>query len=262
MDNQIDQGNIPKQAIQVVEIAEELFENQLIGIYLYGSAILGGLHPNSDVDVLLITNHEMPGEIRNELTKQLMTISGEVGCTQKRPLEVTVINQGDMIPWQFPPKCEYMYGEWLREEMEAGGIPQPYYDPDIAILLQQARGYSVPLKGPKAMKLIPPIPISEIRKAMKDSLPGLVAGVRGDERNVLLTLARMWFTAATGEICPKDVASKWVLPKLPPDLAPLLEMAQNAYLGQCSDKWEGVEIETALLVGFMENTVKSLLADT
>ena len=33
-----------------------------------------------------------------------------------RPLEVTVINQKDVVPWKFPPKHEFMYGEWLREQ--------------------------------------------------------------------------------------------------------------------------------------------------
>ncbi len=34
-----------------------------------------------------------------------------------RPLEVTVINQKDIVPWHFP-KYEFMYGEWLREQFE------------------------------------------------------------------------------------------------------------------------------------------------
>ena len=28
-----------------------------------------------------------------------------------------------------------MYGEWLREQFDKGAIPEPTYDPDLAILL-------------------------------------------------------------------------------------------------------------------------------
>jgi len=260
MENNINLKNVPDEAFQVLEVIEELFENQLIGIYLYGSAILGGLHINSDVDILVISNQDLSEATRSELTKQLMLISGRIGCKNlKRPLEVTIINQNDIVPWQFPPKCEYMYGEWLREQMEAGDIPQASYDPDVAILLWQARSYSLSLKGPEAIKVIEPIPMIDIQKAIRCSLPGLIASVKGDERNVLLTLARMWFTMSTGEICSKDIAAEWATPKLPQNLAALLEIAGKAYLGECDDCWSDLETEITSLVAFMNKSIENLL---
>lgn len=260
MANNIHFKSVPNQALQVVEVVEELFENQLIGIYLYGSAILGGLHINSDVDILVIINQALTETTRNELTKRLMFISGKIGCKNlKRPLEVTVINQNDIVPWQFPPKCEFMYGEWLREQIETGDIPQAYYDPDVAILLWQARNHSLSLKGSEVIKVIKPIPMKDIQKAIRCSLPELIAGVKGDERNVLLTLARMWFTISTDEICSKDMAAEWVTPRLPQNLAVLLEMARKAYLGECDDCWSDLEVEITSLVAFMNKSIESLL---
>ncbi|EXG85945.1 nucleotidyltransferase family protein [Clostridium sp. ASBs410] len=259
MANSINLKSVPNQALQVAEVIEDLFENQIIGIYLYGSAILGGLHINSDVDILVIINQDLTEATRNDLTKRLMLISGKIGCENlNRPLEVTIINQNDIVPWQFPPKCEFMYGEWLREQMEAGDIPQACYDPDVAILLWQARSHSLSLKGPEAIKVIEPISMNDIQKAIRSSLPNLIAGVKGDERNVLLTLARMWFTIATGEICSKDMAAEWLIPRLPQNLAVLLEIARNAYLGECEDYWGDLEAEITSLVVFMNNSIENL----
>ena len=140
-------NEIPQQVKQVVSIAETLLQGQILGMYLYGSATMNKLRPDSDIDILIITRQELNLSTKKELTKQLLEISGFVGCAEKRPLEITVIHQKDIIPWQFPPKCEYMYGEWLRKEMEAGMIPQACFDPDIAILLWQARKSSMTLKG-------------------------------------------------------------------------------------------------------------------
>jgi len=164
--NNIKLKSAPNQALQIAEVIEELFGNHLIGIYIYGSAILGGLHINCDVDILVIINQVT----RNKLTKHLMLISGRIGCKNlNRPLEVTIINQDDIIPWQFPPKCEFMYGEWLKEQMEPGDIPQTCYDPDVAILLWQARSHSLSLKGPEAINVIEPIPMKDIQKAIRCS---------------------------------------------------------------------------------------------
>ncbi|MGL5675447.1 MAG: nucleotidyltransferase domain-containing protein [Cellulosilyticaceae bacterium] len=63
--------NIPKEATEAASVLERLLENQLIGIYLYGSAILGGLHVNSDVDILALCKESLSEAIRGELTKNL-----------------------------------------------------------------------------------------------------------------------------------------------------------------------------------------------
>lgn len=208
----------------------------------------------------MIINQDLSEATRNELTKGLMLISGRIGCENlKRPLEVTIINQNDIVPWQFPPKSEFMYGEWLREQIEAGDIPQASYDPDVAIILWQARSYSLSLKGLEVIKVIDPIPMKDIQKAIRCSLPELIAGVKGDERNVLLTLARMWFTISTGEICSKDIAAEWATPKLPQNLAALLEIARKAYLGEWDDCWSDLEAEITSLVTFMNKSIENLL---
>ena len=45
---------IPFQAMQVFDLVSALLGDQILGVYLYGSAVLGGLQANSDVDLLLI----------------------------------------------------------------------------------------------------------------------------------------------------------------------------------------------------------------
>ncbi len=246
-----------KQIHQVVLIADELFKMNIIGIYLYGSYVLGRIYQNSDLDILIIINEKIKNDVRKTLTRYLLNISGVIGNYEKMPLEVTVVNLNDIISWQFPPKCEYMYGEWLREEIETGNIPQPYYDPDLTILLWQARLHSIPLKGEYFEKVIPVIPNIEIEKAIMQSLPTLIANIKGDERNVLLTLSRMWFTLEKQDVCSKDVAAEWVISKLPDNLAPLMEMARQAYLGKTIDKWEGLEKSTVLLVNFMKEKIEN-----
>lgn len=49
-----------------------------------------------------------------------------------------------------------MYGEWLREQFDKGAIPEPTYDPDLAILLSQLRENSINLFGPEATEVIEP----------------------------------------------------------------------------------------------------------
>lgn len=251
---------IPKEAIQALKIVEELLDSEVVAVYLFGSAVMGGLRINSDVDVLVVVN-KLPELARRKLTDRLMMISGKIGNTDSvRPLEVTVIKHGDVVPWQYPPKNEFIYGEWLRDQFEEGQIPKPTYDPDLAIVLAQVRKNSVSLFGPDAPDILAPVPMTDIRRAIKESLPGLLEGIKGDERNVILTLARMWLTAAVGEISPKDVSAEWAIPRLPKEHATLLDLARKAYRGECVDKWEGLDSEVRALVNHMKNSVESYLS--
>jgi len=131
-----------------------------VGIYLFGSAVTGGLKRNSDVDILVVVNDSPTHKQKEALVTQLIKVSGAIGNVRSiRPIEMTVISISDVVPWQFPPRAEFIYGEWLRNEFEAGHIPKPAYDADLAI---------------------------------RDSLPTLLSETAGDERNVVLTLSRMF----------------------------------------------------------------------
>ncbi len=95
----------------------------------------------------------------------------------------------------------------------------------------------------------------------EDSLQELVEGIHGDERNVLLTLARMWLTAAKGEIARKDVAAEWAVARLGENKASLLELARRGYLGHCEGCWTGKEAELGELVATMQQAIGTSLSE-
>ena len=50
MENTMNNRNeIPQQVKQVVSIAETLLQGQILGMYLYGSATMNKLRPDSDI---------------------------------------------------------------------------------------------------------------------------------------------------------------------------------------------------------------------
>lgn len=262
----LEKETIPQEAWEATGVLQNLFRDRLEGVYLYGSAVLGGLQPESDVDILALLHGEMTESDRKKLGSRLLEISGRVGGPG-RPLEVTVACLEDISPWRFPPICRFQYGEWLRADFEAERIQPPFPSPDMTVLIRQASGASCALSGPEASTLLPTVPDTDIRRAILLSIPELTGNIRGDERNALLTFARMWYTAATGEITSKDKAAQWVLSRLskertvPASFASLLETARKAYLGECTDSWENLGSETEALASYMSQAVESLLKE-
>ncbi|HDZ48233.1 hypothetical protein LCGC14_0209910 [marine sediment metagenome] len=251
---------IPEEAKQAQLVVERVLCDSIIGIYLFGSAVAGGLKPNSDVDILVAVNSPLTCWQRKELVAQLMRVSGAIGNQRSiRPLELSVVAVSDVVPWQFPPRAEFVYGEWLREGFEAGCVPEPVRDPDLAIVLKQVIDNSVPLYGSDAASLFELVPLTDIRMAIRDSLPNLLAGADGDERNVVLTLSRMWLTAATGDIAPKDTAANWAEKQAHSDYGELLQYARDGYLGKVEDRWEDRREEFEALVSYMKTSTEACL---
>lgn len=129
----------------------------------------------------------------------------------------------------------------------------------LHILVDTLGDSRVPILGPEARALLDPVPSSDVRRAIGDSLPALIAGLDGDERNVILTLSRMWMTAVTGEIRSKDAAADWALARLPPEHSPLVRLARDAYRGDEADDWSGRGAELRALVQHMRAAIEDAL---
>ncbi|GAK00115.1 spectinomycin 9-O-adenylyltransferase [Geomicrobium sp. JCM 19055] len=136
----------------------------------------------------------------------------------------------------------------LRQEFEVGQLPEPAANPDLTIVLAQAREYGLSLFGPELSTILDPIPIEDLKKAILDSLSSLIENPKGDERNVLLTLARMWQTLEDGTISSKDIAAKWAIPRLSKEHGVILDFARRAYLDQVNDHWDDKQTEVKSLI--------------
>ncbi|KOG61006.1 aminoglycoside nucleotidyltransferase ANT9 [Streptomyces sp. NRRL F-3307] len=216
------------QVQEIVGLVGGVLGQDVIGTYLHGSAVLGGLRPASDVDVLVVSRRPMDEQDRRALLGGLLRISGSQN--KVRPVEVTVIVQSEVRPWRYPPTCDFLYGEWLRAEYEAGEVPQAEPMPDLALLITMALNGDRPRTGPRPAQVLDPVPRADLIRASVAGIPGLLDGLDSDTRNVLLTFARIWTTLATGQIKSKDAAADWALAQLPPEHRPALEHARQLYL--------------------------------
>ncbi|MCD9122832.1 aminoglycoside adenylyltransferase family protein [Cupriavidus sp. UGS-1] len=233
---------VPIEVRRILDVVVGALGDNIAGAYLFGSAIVGGLRPDSDVDLLVLTHRTMAAQCRRQLVQALMKVSGaRAERGPARNAEVTIVVLDDIAPWRHPARSDLVYGEWLRDEFEAGAVPAPSTDPDLTLVLATALQGHRALIGPALAEFLPAIPYTDIRRAIADSLPALVANVCGDERNVMLTLARMWVTLATGKIVPKDEAADWLLPRLPQGQRALLATARDAYRGDGGDGGDGAD---------------------
>ena len=232
----------------------------VLAVYLHGSGAGGRLQAQSDLDFLAIVDRDVTNSQRRALLAKLLGLSGRHPALPGglRPVELTIFHQS-ALPDNPYPQAAFVYGEWLRDDFAAGAVPEPVDDPDHVLILAQARQGAVALSGPDPRGLLPAFPHHRIRQATRDALPALLGGLHGDERNVLLTLARMWHTASTGRFSAKDAAATWAMPRLNADDATLLDHARRAYLGEVPDDWQGRKAEVQHLAKVLQDHIATAL---
>ena len=154
-----------------------------------------------------------------------------------RPVELTIVVRREVAPWTYPPRCEFQYGEWLREEYERGQLPSPVLSPDLAPLITMVLLADTPLAGPPPGEVLVPVPAKDLARAIVAGVPELLAELASDTRNVVLTLARIWMTLATGAVTSKDAAADWALARIPAVHRPVLAHARAVYVTGEEERW-------------------------
>jgi streptomycin 3"-adenylyltransferase len=254
-----DRGSSTRQLDAIVDLVREVLGPTIVGAYLTGSAVMGGLKARSDLDVLVVTGRSTTHGEKQRLTDGLLAISNRDGIPGfERPVELTIGVQSGLRPWRYPPPMDFQYGEWLRERFERGELePQKPINPDLAIFLTGVLHASRPLIGPTAADVLDPVPAADLRRAMTDELPSLLADLDTDTRNIVLTLARIWVTLVTGEIRSKDAAAAWALTRLPEEHRAVLARARAIYLGDEDERWDDLRDR---LRPFAEHVLNSIRA--
>ncbi len=225
------------QVERIVRLVAEVLGDDALGVHLHGSAVSGGLRPASDVDVFVVARRSLDDPARRRLVEGLRPLSGSRAGA--RPVELAVVVAGGVRPWRYPPTCDFLYGEWLREAFDAGEVPRPEVMPDLALLITMVRAGDRTLAGLPPARLLDPVPHEDVVRASVAGIPGLLDDLADDTRNVLLTFARIWTTVATGEIRAKDAAADWALSRLPAEHRPVLAHARDLYLtrGYAEETW-------------------------
>lgn len=256
-----------QQISRCLNLLQDIFGHELLGVYLFGSSIVGGLQKYSDIDLLAVSNRPSTPEEKTKLVTSMLTISGVYQKSLKLPIDMTIVVKSEVNPWHYPLHFDFKYGDWLRKEFEMGNIePWPTkVMPDLALLVTQVLLASKTIFGPAPNELLDNVPYRDFIKATVKELDSLMADLSWDTRNVLLTLARIWSTVETDTIRSKSEAASWVIDKLPAQFKPVIQRARAICLGEKREYWDDIKSLIQPCADFMVSNINekaSLLKST
>lgn len=226
----------------------------LVGIYLHGSAVLGGFRPDSDIDVVVVSRRRTSTHEKRRMIELLLALSGGRSSTVPgRPIELDIVVASEIRPWRYPPPFDFHYSELWRERFESGDLePWPSdTNRDLASAITMVLLGDRPLVGPRPEDVFDPVPRADYLDAILRDTGTVDEYLPWDTRNVVLTLPRIWSAIATDDVHSKESAAFWALERMPEEHRAVLERAVSAYRGDTDDRWDDLGVETRAYVDSM-----------
>ena len=236
----------------------DVLGEDVVGAYLFGSAVLGGLRPRSDLDVMVVSRRRTTRDEKQRLVSHLLALS-----LRPRPIELTIVVEDEIRPWRDPPRMDFQYGDWWRSEFERGEV-EPWSsatNPDLASLVRMVLLGDTPLLGPRPVEIFEPVPRRDYVHALVHGIDELLRTVESDTRNVVLTLARIWSGIVTDEVRSKDAAADWVLQRLPAEHRAVLARARAIYLGHEEERWDDLEPQVRVYAEYVVAAIEQARTD-
>ena len=206
----------------------EILNNQLLGMYLFGSLANGDFDKDSDIDILIVTKKE----IQEEMFSALKTMHEEISAIDSPwaiQLEVSYIPQKALR--RYDP-ADNQHPHLDRGNGEA--LHSMQHDSDWIIQRFILRERGITIIGPAPSSLIEPVSSEDLKEAVVDVLHSWIKGFlddpsplnsRGYQSYTVLTLCRILHTYKYCTIVSKPVAADWAKENLNKQWKPLIEQA-------------------------------------
>ena len=243
------------------EMSRKVFGDNLVGIYLHGSAVMGCFNPRkSDLDLILIVKEDIPDAVKMEFMENVIKYNAEAPA---KGMELSIVKKEFCNPFVYPTPYELHFSvshlKWFQENPEDYIKKMRGADKDLAAHFTIINAYGVTVFGER---------ISEVfgKVRSKDYIDSIRCDIGDARREILvhpiyivLNLCRVLAYLREELILSKKAGGEWGIHALPEEFHPLIQDALRHY---GSDGQMEVSSETALcFADYMISQIEQRKAD-
>lgn len=207
----IETAGAPAEVFAYVRaLAEVISEHaELVGVYLHGSAALGGFDAgSSDVDVLAVVGGAATEARQRKLGEALAAAGPDCPGAGLELSVITAATAAELGDCRF--ELHVATGEDGQTVIAGAGHPG---DPDLVLHTAVCRGHAITVTGPPPAAVFGPVPRDRVLGALADELRwGLE---HGSAPYAVLNACRALRFAAEGRFCSKVAGGRWYLARDP-----------------------------------------------
>lgn len=242
----------------IVEKYKSILNDNLVGIYLHGSYVMGGFNPNiSDIDFLVVLKKDIENIVKRKLINVLLESDK---YSPAKGLEMSIMKVSDTLNPSKPTPFILHYSNYhkLKYINESDYICSGEDDPDLLAHLSIIRSTGKCVQGKPINEIFGFVPIQYYLDAMMYDLNDARNGIDELHEYYVLNLCRSLYYLKEGTISSKAGGGKWAIDNLPVRFKNLIQEALNKYSGN-GYIWKINNQHTNEFLDFMFSEIDKLL---
>jgi hypothetical protein len=197
-------AELDEYVVEVTRRVSAAVGEDLVGLYLHGSAAMGAFVPSrSDIDVLAVTRGTLATSAKLALAEALSETA--LRCPGVG-LEISIVTLESARTPSDRPAFELHIGTDEDKIVDGAGHDG---DPDLLAHFAMARAHGVALVGPPPEDVIAPVDRSRLHRSLADDLAW--ATERGMSGYAVLNACRALRLVREGVLCSKPDGGRWAL---------------------------------------------------
>ena len=225
---------IPQNIIATfADAARAAFADDLVGVYLHGSAVMGCYNPSvSDLDFIVVVAEPPTSAARRAFMDAVARLDAE---TPGKGIEMSVVTAQACKPFVYPTPFELhysrMHATWYARDPGDYVEKMRGVDADLAAHFTVIRGRGLCLCGAPVDAVFGPVPEADYIDSIWEDVSGAEAEIAENPMYLALNLARVLAYLRDRCVLSKREGGAWALENLPEAYHPAIRAALDAYDG-------------------------------
>ena len=217
-----------------VDATCKAFGDNLVGIYLHGSAAMGCFNPaSSDIDLIVVIKDALDFDKRRAYIDDMVRLNARA---PKKGLEVSVVRREVCDPFVYPTPFEFhfspMYLDACINAPDEYARSVGHSDPDLAAHFTVIRERGRVLLGEGIPAVFGEVDGKYYMDSIWTDVSGSESDILSEPVYIVLNLARVLAYTREGLVLSKAEGGKWALGNLPREFMPVVEGALCEYGGK------------------------------
>lgn len=216
---------------EFVKRSEEILKENLVGIYLHGSMVMGCFNPaKSDIDLLVVVDDSLSDSVKREFLD--MTVQ----CNAEGPakgVEMSIVLRKYCKPFVYPTPFELHFSSGHLEHYLAD--PDKYIremngtDKDLAAHFTVINNRGKCLYGASIEDVFSEVPYADYMDSLWYDIGDAEEDITEHTMYLTLNLARVLAYKEDGVVLSKKEGGEWAIKNLPAEYLPLISDAIREY---------------------------------
>ena len=224
----------------IVTRSKQILKDNLTGIYLHGSAVMGCFNPQkSDLDFIVVVNETLQDSVKKEFMDMIVELNA---CGPAKGIEMSIVTKSVCYPFVYPTPFDLHFSvahlNWYKSNPDDYIQKMKGTDKDLAAHFTIITNRGKCLYGEPIDKVFSKIPEQDYFNSIWNDIADAVEDISENTMYLTLNLARVLAYKKDEVILSKKEAGEWALENLPKEYHPLVEAALKEYADTVSVEYD------------------------